>query len=264
MINSFIKYLYNAFLSLGFDVRQLLRSIIGIPFYFTTWFAFRKTINKNEEGFKIAFPMMYLADRFDTSGAAKGHYFHQDLLIAKNIFKSNPIKHVDVGSRIDGFVAHVASFREIEVFDIRDLKSNIPNIVFKQADLTDINFPFLNYCDSISSLHAIEHFGLGRYGDTPDYSGYLKGLNNIYKLLKSGGTFYFSVPIGEQQIVFNAHRIFSISYLLKLFSEKYQLKSFSLVDDKGNLFENLILTHEMIKNNCNCTFGCGIFELIKI
>ena len=33
-------------------------------------------------------------------------------------------RHVDIGSRLDGFVAHVASFREIEVLDIRPLKVN--------------------------------------------------------------------------------------------------------------------------------------------
>jgi hypothetical protein len=31
----------------------------------------------------------------------------------------------------------------------------------------------INCCDSISSLHAIEHFGLGRYGDTIDVNGHL-------------------------------------------------------------------------------------------
>jgi len=63
-----------------------------------------------------------LDDRFDQSGTASGHYFHQDLLVASRIFINNPEKHVDIGSRIDGFVAHVASFREIEVFDIRSLE----------------------------------------------------------------------------------------------------------------------------------------------
>ena len=37
------------------------------------------------------------------------------------IYAARPEKHVDVGSRVDGFVAHVASFREIEVFDVRPI-----------------------------------------------------------------------------------------------------------------------------------------------
>ena len=64
-----------------------------------------------------------LTDRFEESGAARGHYFHQDLLVAQRIFDSAPARHVDMGSRIDGFVAHVASFREPEQ---RDLRENLP------------------------------------------------------------------------------------------------------------------------------------------
>jgi len=48
---------------------------------------------------------------FRKAETASGHYFHQDLLVAGKIFKNNPIKHVDIGSRMDGFIAHVASFR---------------------------------------------------------------------------------------------------------------------------------------------------------
>jgi hypothetical protein len=120
-----------------------------------------------------------------------------------------------------------------------------------------------NYTDSLSSLHAIEHFGLGRYGDNIDINGYIKGLNNIYKALSVGGKFYFSVPIGEQRTEFNAHRVFSLSYVLSLFDEKYTITSFSYVDDKGDFFEDVSLTKENIESNFLCRFGCGIFELIK-
>jgi hypothetical protein len=75
---------------------------------------------------------------------------------------------------------------------------------------------YKNYCDSISSLHAIEHFWLGRYGDRIDINGYIKGLNTIYWMLKKWGIFYFSVPIGPQRIEFNAHRVFSLKYLVEL------------------------------------------------
>ena len=99
------------------------------------------------------------------SGTASGHYFHQDLLVASRIFENSPKIHVDIGSRIDGFVAHVAAFRKIEIFDVRPLGKTIPNMVFKQVDFMNPDFHMHHYCDSISSLHAIEHFGLGRYGD---------------------------------------------------------------------------------------------------
>jgi len=90
-----------------------------------------------------------------------------------------------------------AVFREIEVFDIRKQENNVKNVVFKQADL--MNLP-PDSCESIPSLHAIEHFGLGRYGDAIDADGHFKAIQNIYEMLKIGGRFYFSVPIGSQRI----------------------------------------------------------------
>lgn len=78
-----------------------------------------------------------------------------------------------------------------------------------------------NYTDSISCLHALEHFGLGRYGDPLNPSGHLNGIESIYIVLKEGRRFYFSSPIGPQRIEFNAHRVFSISYLLKIFEGKF-------------------------------------------
>ncbi len=123
---------------------------------------------------------------------------------------------------------------------------------------------YTNYCDSVSSLHAIEHFGLGRYGDPIDVNGHLKGLNNIYNMLQANGIFYFSVPIGPQRIEFNAHRVFSVSYLLEYFRGKYEIESFSFVDDKGDIHRNMILTEDSALSNFNCKYGCGIFVLRKV
>jgi 2-polyprenyl-3-methyl-5-hydroxy-6-metoxy-1,4-benzoquinol methylase len=122
----------------------------------------------------------------------------------------------------------------------------------------------LNKYDSISTLHVIEHFGLGRYGDPIDYYGHIKAIDNITKMLKTGGKLYFSTPIGPQRIEFNAHRVFSIEYLLNMFKESYTVDSFSFVDDIGDLFENVELEEKTIASNFDCQYGCGIFELTKI
>lgn len=101
-------------------------------------------------------------------------YFYQDLYAAQKIFQANPEKHVDIGSRIDGFIAHVASFREVEMLDIRPLPEKIKNVHFTHGDLLDLESKYHNYADSISSLSVLEHFGLGRYGDTIDVDGSMK------------------------------------------------------------------------------------------
>jgi hypothetical protein len=246
----------------GINLYLMKDNFKGLEFYFSDLKKIKKQNSNNHFGPIKYYPV--LNDKFDTAGSMSGHYFHQDLLVSQKVFENKPNKHIDIGSRIDGFVAHVASFRQIEIFDIRKQENKVKNISFNQLDLMgEIPSKYESCTDSISSLHAIEHFGLGRYGDIIDINGHIKGLNNIKKILKSGGRFYFSVPIGVQRIEFNAHRVFSINYLLNLFKDDYSLISFSYVDDKGDLYKDIKLTKEDIDNSLNCRFGCGIFELIK-
>lgn len=264
-----IKQIYRSALRVltmvGIDLNRTIGFLRGLPPYFRDY----KTLKHQMKsaGIKFPFAKFYpcLGDRFSSSGRASGHYFHQDLLVARRIHLNNPVIHVDVGSRVDGFVAHVASFRTIKVFDIRPLSQQIANIRFLQADfMAPIKENLIGYCDSLSCLHAIEHFGLGRYGDSVNYDGYLLGLNNLYLVLKAGGKFYFSVPIGPQRIEFNGHRIFSMNYLLSLFDGKYHVDQFSFVDDHGDLHENVTLVESDINSNFGCAFGCGIFEMTKL
>lgn len=202
-----------------------------------------------------------LFEKHTEAGLSHSVYFIQDLYVAQKVYNNNPNKHVDVGSRIDGFVAHLATFREVELLDIRDLDSGIPNVFFKQADLMDERNIPTEYCDSISSLHALEHFGLGRYGDNIDPEGHLKGFRNITRMLKPYGIFYFSVPIGIQRIEFNAHRVFGLQYLLEMVSADYDIVSFSYIDDSCCLHRDADMTDEGIRTSYHCNCGCAIFEL---
>lgn len=247
----------------GYNPLKTIHFLKGLPFYCRD-LRNLKLQKGNNSDFVFGIPYPILGQRFSEAGVMGGHYFHQDLLVARRIYENKPVRHVDIGSRIDGFIAHVAVFREIEVLDIRPQKSKVKNITFKQADLMKLPEDMINYCDSISSLHAIEHFGLGRYGDSIDYYGHIKVLDNIHKILKKDGKFYFSVPIGKQRIEFNAHRVFDVEYLLRLFNNKFKVDFFSYVNDKGDLLENVELDNDSINNNYGCYYGCGIFEMTKI
>lgn len=222
-----------------------------------------KKLNKQKNKdfpIKCIHPMLH--DKDDNAWVCKWHYFHQDLLVAAEIYKENPEKHVDIASRIDWFVAHVATFREIEVLDIRKIDSKVKNIKFKQADLMSIWDDMKDYSSSISCLHAIEHFWLGRYWDSIDINGHLKWLDNIYKMLRGGWVLYFSTPIWKQRIEFNAHRVFSVKYLYDYFKDKYEIEKFSYVDDNGDLHLD-IKVQEWLKDNFWLSYGCGIFKLRK-
>ncbi|MBO0934959.1 DUF268 domain-containing protein [Fibrella sp. HMF5335] len=258
----FLRNVYATLTFLGVDPLRFLQNMRGLGWFWRDYRAFTKLAGPDPL-FPIQsfYPMLH--DKQESSGSAKGHYFHQDLLVAQRVFANAPATHVDVGSRIDGFIAHVAAFRLVEVFDIRPLTNQIHNVTFTQANLMQVDDQLVNYTDSLSCLHTIEHFGLGRYGDPIDPQGYLKGLQNLGRVLRSGGIFYFSTPIGPQRIEFNAHRVFSVGYLLDLFRTDYDVLHFSYVDDKGDLHRHVPLTHASIDAQFGCRYGCGIFELRK-
>lgn len=193
------------------------------------------------------------------AGGASGHYFHQDLVVARQIYLKNPRRHIDVGSSIYGFVSHVASFREIEILDVRPL-SQIPHpsIRFTQADLMHLPQGYESICDSVSCLHALEHFGLGRYGDPIDPQGYLKGFRNLVRMLQLGGAFYLGIPIGKPKVCFNAHRVFAPDEPLRWAQNGLKLEAFHYVDDMGNLHPST-----SVNEASQLTYGCGIYIFKK-
>jgi hypothetical protein len=265
--------LLNVLALAGLDVRsvktgarRLGRYIAGMPKFRTDLATFkRQQASSRDEFAEGKIDVRFEND--EQGGTALGHYFHQDLLVARKIHARRPLRHVDVGSRVDGFVAHVAVFRPIEIIDIRPLENEIPNIVVREADLSAPLPPdLIDCCDSLSCLHALEHFGLGRYGDPISFEGYRAGFSNLHLILQPGGTLYFSVPMGPQRVEFNSQRVFSLPFLLQLISPLYRIRSFSYVDEKGRLNEDIDLEAASVgavDSSFGCRYGCAIFDLVK-
>lgn len=251
----FFRALAFNMLYLGIDFRKIL----ALPFYAkyrkdkAEWLKKGGVINKQ---------FMILSDYYDDAGISKGHYFHQDLLVAKLVYEHNPKRHIDIGSRVDGFVAHVASYREIEVLDLRPLEMSVhENIIFRQADF--MKPQELEKVDSLSCLHAIEHFGLGRYSDPIDVDGHNKGIANLVDLVETGGRLYLSVPISKRdEIHFNAHRLFHPETILQHPSiDTYtRLIRFDFVDDNGDLF----LAKSIEDVPAEIKYGCGIYTFERM
>jgi SAM-dependent methyltransferase len=246
----------------GFDPLQFIRSLRGIPLFMKQLLEFRKKYT----GTFVLKPCLH--DRCEESGTTTNEYFWQDLHVARLVHDAHPQKHVDVGSRVDGFVAHVASFREIEVFDVRPITSNISGIVFKQADMMgDITLLSGNqrsgYCDSLSCLHAIEHFGLGRYGDPVTPHGYVRGIANMAQLLKPGGTFYLSTPIGQERVEFNANYVFDPKTIMNCAkSSGLELQELTVISSDG-LVRKVQLSESTLHELAQFYYHLGIFIFIK-
>ena len=185
------------------------------------------------------------------------------MLVARTIFEAKPNKHVDVGSLVGGFVAHVASFREIEVFDVRPISTQIPGVIFKLADLMQPVAGMADYCDSLSCLHALEHFGLGRYGDPIDPRGFERGFVNMAALLKKDGIFYLSVPIGIDRVEFNAHRVFDPRSIVMLATQHSLRLSALTVIQLGGRIETIALDEAQLSSLASQRYALGIFEFQK-
>lgn len=254
---TYLRIIHNTLCQLGFNLLKI-KNLIYLPSYIKSFFIYKNKLNlKNSTSKNYFFPV--LGEHLEKSSKIIKHYFNQDLLVASYIFKKKPRKHVDVGSRVDGFVANVASFRKIEVFDIRNNNFQFKNIIFKKKDITNIKKNLTNYCDSLSCLHTLEHFGLGRYGDKIDPFGHIKGFKNLIKILKKNGTLYISLPISDQNIVyFNSERSFQPREILK-WSSEVKLIRFDLIDDNNQVHLNLNLKNFKKK----IKYSCGIYTFKK-
>lgn len=168
-------------------------------------------------------PIYY--DRFKEAGVLDDHYFMQDIIVAKKIVSYGNRGHFDIGSRIDGFISHLISASvEVTLLDIRPFPYKIENLNFIQTDATQLSNIEDESIYSLSSLHAIEHFGLGRYGDEIDPDAWIKVLSNMCRVLAPGGRMYISVPVGNSSyLCFDAHRVYSFNLIPKYVTENVRL-----------------------------------------
>lgn len=197
-----------------------------------------------------------LTDFRAEAGTAYGHYFRQDLWAARRIHAAQPASHVDIGSRVDGFVAHVLSFMPVTVVDIRPLTSDIEGLTFLQGDMCRLEFPS-DSVSSISCLHAVEHVGLGRYGDPVDPDGCFTALGELARVVAVGGRLYLGTPIGRERLAFNSERIFNPRTIVSTLSA-LRLVSFDAVDDQDRFVTGASLDAFGSARN-----SCGLFEFTK-
>ena len=120
------------------------------------------------------------------------------------------------------------------------------------------------YCDSLSCLHALEHFGLGRYGDPIDPLGSERGLKNMASLLKEGGIFYLSVPIGIERVEFNANRVFDPSKLITLAEQHLLQFQFLTVISESGVIEKVDPNSQRLKELAAITYALGLFTFRKV
>ncbi len=201
------------------------------------------------------FPCPY--DRYQEAGSMPRHYFRQDLWGAKKVYASGVQTHYDIGSRLDGFIAHCLPFCRIVMIDIRPLSYQIENMEFVQADATNLHTIPNESIASISSLHAVDDFGAGHYSSHLDPLAYRKAIAEIQRVTQKDGNIYFSVPIGEPRLVFSAGHIFNPTSIEQYF-DCCTLVDWAAVDDDDHYYERPDL-----KKFIDYQHACGFFHFRK-
>jgi SAM-dependent methyltransferase len=134
------------------------------------------------------------------------------------------------------------------------LTSAVDGLTFVRADARELSLFADGSVESLSSLHAVEHIGLGRYGDSIDAAGWTKAIREFARVLAPGGRLYFSVPIGRERVEFNSQRVFAPSTIVEA-SGPLSLASFACVPEDGALHNDITLD-----DAARLEYGCGLFE----
>lgn len=201
-----------------------------------------------------------IADRYAPAGRI-GNYFWQDLWAAKAVIRSGAKKHFDIGSRLDGFIAHLlAAGIDVTMIDIRRFPGDVEGLRTIVDDATTLRQIPDESIESMSALCSLEHFGLGRYGDAVDPEACFKCFENIQKKLKKGGRLCISLPIGKERVEFNAHRVFYAATVAECFSTLH-LEEFSCAAEGRIEYDADMHKYDADPNNGEYRYG--LFRFVK-
>lgn len=211
-------------------------------------------------GIKEEYLWPVIGDKYVPAGTVN-NYFWQDLWAARLVAKSGVKHHFDIGSRLDGFIAHLlASGVDVTMIDVRQFPEEVECLHTIVDDATSLSQIADNSIESFSALCSLEHFGLGRYGDPIDSEACFKCFDNIQRKLKSGGKLYISLPIGKERLEFNAHRVFYPSTVIESFASLI-LEEFSCTSH-GKIEYNVDI-HKYDEDLHNGNYRYGLFYFRK-
>jgi len=108
-------------------------------------------------------------------------------------------------------------------------------IISEDPRLTTMTMAEYEQCpqlfDAIFSISTVAHDGLGRYGDQVHPFGDIKAMDTMKAMLKEDGLLFLAVPIGEDRLCWNIHRIYGRIRLPLLLQGWKIVDSFGFVDE---------------------------------
>ncbi len=243
------------FVSQFIDIKKLIRAPFRYVQYFLQLidFASRK---ERQDTLRLLDLWPILTDNVEQS-SYDSHYTFLNYWAFQKINQSRFPEHVDVGSQIS-FVTLLSIIKPVTFVDIRPLEIDIAGITSVKGSI--LSLPYADgSINSLSSLHVLEHIGLGRYGDPIDPKGTALAIRELSRVLAPGGDLYVAVPTGASRICFNAHRILNPVEVVNAFStESVTLKSFSVVTDEVRFLIDVNPADFVVQ-----LYACGMFHFTK-
>jgi hypothetical protein len=236
-----------------FDPMNSYMGTIGYVRFIKDIYKYKQLDPKAKILFRDLYPMTSDATRYTPFDA---HYYFQSIWLLNKLIRIKPPLHVDIGSKYE-LSGYISLLTKSEFIDLRPIDTKLKNLKIVKADILDLPYKD-NSLPSVSSLHVVEHIGLGRYGDSINPKGTILACKELGRVVKSGGYVYLSLPVGKPRICFNAHRIHNPSEIIDLF-DGYKLKNFSIVTDEGHFLENQQPSHFI-----NQTYACGMYQFQKL
>lgn len=161
-------------------------------------------LRKNSKTFDVFEAMLY-----DVGVHPKSYIDYECEFATHHINILNPTKILDIGSYRQ-FILGLLSHYQVMTIDVRDRIPVLKNETVITGDAKKLNLSDNDF-DVVISLCALEHFGLGRYGDEFDLGADMKAIKEMIRVLKPDGSLIFTTTItkAKPSIAFNAHRIYS-------------------------------------------------------
>lgn len=193
-----------------FNPIKLFKTVAYLPKFYGDYRQLSKEAAKIGHKFHIKYMFPVYIDYSVTS--INKHYWFQDIYVAQKIIDLQREKpenlHIDIGSRVEGFITSLISARVNLIFcDINLPRVPFPGASAKNLDLQDMKPEDFKDAGSVSTLHVLEHLGLGKYGDKIDPIGHKRIFTDFSRVLQPGTKLFLSSPVSNKPgLVFNAGR----------------------------------------------------------
>ena len=131
---------------------------------------------------------------------------------------------LDVGSHrqyIAGLLAHV----QVTTIDVRDREPINGNETVVTCDAKRLPLNDQS-ADAVISLCALEHFGLGRYGDEFDFDADRKAVAEMIRVLRKDGHLILTTNVTphQREVAFNAHKIYDMEMIREMFAKLHLVR----------------------------------------